>query len=276
MRLMDIVRELEQLPNTIRKYRTSEILNIFGIPIDWDHYIWQNGAGVNFIVHPEKKPYVIISCHHDTCEQDSSPGANDNASAVAVTIDLMKRFQEKRLANIGVMGLFFDEEELGCKGSEAYVRRHKKELAKVLGVYNVEMVGSGNIAALWPLNQESDGLLLRSLEEQARYQATPVIRVPHVAMRNSDHRRFLEAGVKDAFCLTMISEVDLAVAREYEEARAKRKSDKDLQTIMDRAPIFRNYHKPTDKSEFLSEESMKLASDLLYGAILRVDENRGK
>src|SRR3989344_1738071 len=220
MRLMDIVRELEQLPNTIRKYRTSEILNIFGIPIDWDHYIWQNGAGVNFIVHPEKKPYVIISCHHDTCEQDSSPGANDNASAVAVTIDLMKRFQEKRLANIGVMGLFF--------------------------------------------------------EEQARYQATPVIRVPHVAMRNSDHRRFLEAGVKDAFCLTMISEVDLAVAREYEEARAKRKSDKDLQTIMDRAPIFRNYHKPTDKSEFLSEESMKLASDLLYGAILRVDENRGK
>ena len=41
-----------------------------------------------------------------------SPGANDNASAVSVTLDILRRARVERLNHIGIRGFFFDEEEL--------------------------------------------------------------------------------------------------------------------------------------------------------------------
>jgi len=62
---------------------------------------------------------VGIACHFDAVP--NSPGANDDASAVAVCLDVLRKVKENPLKNIGVRGLFFDQEEAEMRRSKAYV-----------------------------------------------------------------------------------------------------------------------------------------------------------
>lgn len=57
---------------------------------------------------------------------------------------------------------FFDEEERGLKGSQAYVAEYGTE--RFLGIINLEMLGQGDRLALWPLNEQASGRTLNALE----------------------------------------------------------------------------------------------------------------
>ena len=81
---------------------------------------------------------VLIGAHYDSVPE--SPGADDNASAVAGLLGLAKSFELIKNARIGFVA--FNREEDGLLGSAEYVRHlseHQKE--KVKCAHMLEMIG---------------------------------------------------------------------------------------------------------------------------------------
>lgn len=226
-------------------------------------------SGQNLYFSLGNSPYIGIGSHYDVVE--NSPGANDNASAVAVTIDVLRKIKENPLRNLGVKGFFFDEEELGLIGSRAYVERYG--INDLLGVYNMELVGNGNILALWSVDEKQDTLLLRTLESEARKKGIQTIRFPRIIANTADHMSFRKKGLEDSFTLTMITEEDLKMAPLYYQALNQGFSPDELWEITEKAPVFKHYHKPTDTSEHIDSKTLELVSDLLYNSIRTIDEN---
>ena len=68
-----------------------------------------------------------------------TPGANDNASGVAMVLDLAAHFSEKPLQNTELWFAFVGCEEVGAHGAAAFVRRYRDQLgnARVVVVDNI-------------------------------------------------------------------------------------------------------------------------------------------
>ncbi len=76
-----------------------------------------------------------------------SSGAIDNASGVAISIELAKVFKNNPLENTDVLVLWPGAEEWGLKGSIAFCKHHFKSLKKIYDLdnsynINIDMVGS--------------------------------------------------------------------------------------------------------------------------------------
>lgn len=98
-------------------------------------------SGMNIIAErPGRDPAakaVLVAAHFDTVE--GSPGADDNASGVAVVLELARRLKD-RPTRRPLRVVFFDEEEQGLVGSAAYARSPTR-LAELAAVVVVEMAG---------------------------------------------------------------------------------------------------------------------------------------
>jgi Iap family predicted aminopeptidase len=98
-------------------------------------------AGKNVIAHLEgvTQPKLILGGHVDSVP--GSPGANDNASGTAATLEIARNLAGSPLAK-QVWFMAFDAEEAGLIGSRAFVERAKPEFLKGLrGMLNFDMVG---------------------------------------------------------------------------------------------------------------------------------------
>src|SRR3989344_8925871 len=73
--------------NAKRREDVLYYLEFLDIPYETQKY----KTGENIIATIGKDPFVGIGSHYDAVE--GSPGANDNASAMAVTLDILKRAQ---------------------------------------------------------------------------------------------------------------------------------------------------------------------------------------
>ncbi|MGF1504731.1 MAG: M20/M25/M40 family metallo-hydrolase [Anaerolineae bacterium] len=73
------------------------------------------------------------------------PGANDNASAVAVLLEIGRALASDPLPHTAVTLLFTGAEEVGCTGIESYIEQHRPDPATTLFL-DLEMVGTGQIA----------------------------------------------------------------------------------------------------------------------------------
>ncbi|VVB78322.1 Peptidase family M28 [uncultured archaeon] len=265
MSLIDIVRNFEGLSNFARFEMVCDYLERFDLGFEVQIY----SSGRNVIVNSGSKKEIGVSSHFDAVP--GSPGANDNATAVAVTLDILKRFNNDPLKNIGVRGLFFDEEEKGLVGSRAYVRAKGTE--GLIGVYNMEMVGLGDKIALWSDDLLSEGLLIKTFECVCKQDMIPCFRFPDIRkiLNNSgDHYSFNQAGIKDAFCITTISDEDIKVAAKYLSLPNSNLSLISRQAYSE-APLFSNYHKSSDNAEHLNEKSLKMVSNLIYNSIRKLD-----
>ncbi|WP_338815687.1 hypothetical protein V9L05_21885 (plasmid) [Bernardetia sp. Wsw4-3y2] len=81
---------------------------------------------------------------------------------------------------------------------------------------------------------------------------------------------FRHAKLQDAFTITCISQKDMEISCQYYEAQDTGASIMTLMEIINQAPIFQHYHKPSDLSEHLNEESMKRVSDLIWETLLKM------
>lgn len=80
---------------------------------------------------------ILVGAHYDTVY--FSPGADDNASGVAVTLEIARLFGSHPTART-LQLVFFDKEEAGLLGSKAFVT-NKKHLENLQGVIIMDMVG---------------------------------------------------------------------------------------------------------------------------------------
>lgn len=84
--------------------------------------------------------FVIVSAHLDSWQ--GSPGAHDNASGVAVLLELARHLKESaKDLPFGVRFVALGGEELGMLGSKAYLGRHLAELQESDLVFNIDSVG---------------------------------------------------------------------------------------------------------------------------------------
>jgi Zn-dependent M28 family amino/carboxypeptidase len=103
---------------------------------------------INLIAAPlpdrPELPLVIVGAHYDSIP--TSPGADDNASAVAALLELA-RWLQPRLARPStelrarIQLVAYDLEEFGLIGSLAHARALKRTNAVVRGMISLEMLG---------------------------------------------------------------------------------------------------------------------------------------
>lgn len=123
------------------QYIQSEFLKL-GLEVNEDHFQWEGKSYKNIVA--EKKGMTsphrvfILGAHYDTVP--GSPGADDNASAIAVLLEVARNIQTIPL-DITVRLIAFCLEEYGYIGSTHYVESLKKEKEEILGMLSLEMVG---------------------------------------------------------------------------------------------------------------------------------------
>ncbi|AMR25967.1 hypothetical protein A0257_01870 [Hymenobacter psoromatis] len=260
MKLREIVKLLDGQSNATRRALIIEHLDALGV-----RYVEQKYAtGTNLLVDLGRAAGKIgVGTHFDRVPV--SAGANDNGSAIAVGLDIIRKHQ-KAGSEAGVRVFFFDEEEAGLKGSRAYVAHYG--IANLAGLLNMELVGMGDKFALWPVDGSRSGPLLQAFEAVARRQQISCRRFDQIVTNTADHVPFRQAGLRDTFTLTCITDQDMAIAQHYFQALAQQADTTKLMEILAQAPLFRHYHQPTDTYEKLSEAALAMTSAAFWETIL--------
>ena len=89
--------------------------------------------------NPEKKsPPILIGAHYDAVP--GTPGADDNATGVAVLLEIARIFAAEPL-NYPVRLVAFDLEEVGLLGSAAYADQLKRDRQPLRLMLSLEMLG---------------------------------------------------------------------------------------------------------------------------------------
>ena len=254
--------ELERAAQYIR----GEFLKM-GLEVKDDPFQWEGRSYKNIVAEKKGKTspnaVFILGAHYDTVQ--GSPGADDNASAIAVLLEVARNIQNIPL-NSTLKLIAFSLEENGYVGSAHYAEKVKKEGEKVLGMISLEMVGFTGPKQDYPPylnpkhypnvgdfigiigNERSKGLLERvhrSFKTSVPQLPSEFLLVPGNGdgmeeMRLSDHSPFWDQG----FPALMITD-----------------------TAFLRNP---NYHLPSDTIETLDFEFMKKVATGIFYSILEL------
>lgn len=146
-----IYQETVEKIRTTLKPQSFPTGKIFTIKNKTEHR--PEGVGYNVLgkisgVDPDLKDEVIIiggHLDHLGLFPDLMPGANDNASGVAVMLGVAEAIMKCEIKpKRTILLAFFGAEEQGVRGSEYYVQNPIFPLEKTVGLINLDGVGSGD------------------------------------------------------------------------------------------------------------------------------------
>ncbi|MEG4117721.1 M20/M25/M40 family metallo-hydrolase [Microcoleus sp. N9_B4] len=86
-------------------------------------------------------PPIVIGAHYDTVP--GTPGADDNATGVAVLLELARHIASRPL-KYPVQLVAFDMEEYGCFGSSHHAAKYKQQQESIRLMISLEMLGYCN------------------------------------------------------------------------------------------------------------------------------------
>jgi hypothetical protein len=113
-----------------------------GLDVNEDRFEWEGKSYKNIVAEKRgmTSPHrvLILGAHYDTVS--GSPGADDNASAVALLLEVARNIQAVPPENT-VRLIAFSLEEYDFAGSAHYVGNLNKGGEEILGMISVEMVG---------------------------------------------------------------------------------------------------------------------------------------
>lgn len=150
--------------------------------------------------------FLVVSAHYDHLgmmgRKTYFPGANDNASGVALLLELAAHYarSENRPA-YSVVFLLFGAEEAGLVGSNYFVQHPLVPLARIRFLLNLDLLGTGEEGATIVNGRVYAAAFARlsALNDTHHY-------LPRLTARgraaNSDHFPFSEAGVPAFFLYT--------------------------------------------------------------------------
>lgn len=148
---------------------------------------------------------IVFAAHYDHLgalgRGHYFPGANDNASGVALLLDLARRFAASPPRGYNVDFLFFAAEEAGILGSRHYVQEPLSPLDRVSLLVNFDMVGTGAEGITIVNALETPRLLSLVDSLNAARGWFPEVKARGAAC-NSDHCHFARAGVPAVFLFT--------------------------------------------------------------------------
>lgn len=194
--------------------------------------------GQNVISHiPATAPssdYIVLGAHYDSVI--NSPGADDNASGVAVSLSIASEISELDTRNTHLLVVFFDQEEDESAGSKAFIRKLKRDGLTIRSMHNIDMIG-------WDGDEDRNFEVDVSTDEmEAIYRSAASksgVTVSRATYNSADHLPFREAGI-EAVC----------VSEEY--------------TTGDFTP---HYHKPSDTLDTLDFDYMESMTTIMVDVI---------
>lgn len=134
--------------------------------------------------------HIILGAHYDTAR--NCPGANDNASAIALLYGVAKKLSETTIRKAHIIIVFFDQEEEDLIGSKAFARYVKKKGYAIHSVHTFDQIG-------WDKDADrAIELELPSIELEEVYKRQAVkLGIPiHITKVNStDHQSFRDIGI---------------------------------------------------------------------------------
>jgi aminopeptidase YwaD len=153
----------------------------------------------------KSKKYIVFTAHYDHLGRMGNeayfPGGNDNASGVAMLIELARYYKANPL-DVNVVFIAFAGEEVGLLGSKYFTENPVFPLENIQFLFNTDIMGSGEDgvtivnATLFPKHFE----LLQQINTANNYVVKVGSRGPAA---NSDHYFFTEKGVPAFFMYTM-------------------------------------------------------------------------
>ncbi|AZQ63458.1 M20/M25/M40 family metallo-hydrolase [Flammeovirga pectinis] len=153
--------------------------------------------------HPDK--YLVFTAHYDHLgsigKQIYFPGANDNASGIALLLEIAK-YYKSNTPDYSIVFIAFGAEEAGLIGSRYYVEHPFFPLDKIDFLINLDLFGSGEegMMAVNGAVFTEQYQLLTSINTKNEF-------LPEIKKRgkaaNSDHYYFSENGVPCFFFYLM-------------------------------------------------------------------------
>ena len=169
-------------------------------------YETQNVCGyIKGKLYPDS--FFVIGAHYDHLGKVGKdcyyPGANDNASGIAMLLDLARYYSlPENQPDYSIAFLAFSGEELGLLGSFYYVEHPAFPLENIKMMLNLDMVGTGETGFAFVCGKafEDEYKKFETLNNENNY--APKMRQGE-ASANSDHYPFYAKGCKTFFIFGM-------------------------------------------------------------------------
>jgi len=246
--------------NAERHAAVASALERRGVPPVRQPFSSFEGRGENLSVDIGSGDRVLVLiAHHDAVP--GSPGANDNAAAVGILLNLLGRLARTPPSGLRVRLLFTGEEERGYLGARAYVKQ--TSLAGIIGVLSLELCGIGDSLVIWDADQDARFLprVAGALEALGRRADESYHVVGRIPVFGSDHRAFAAAGIP-AYGLSVVPAREADALRRFVLSPGRSV----LGQLTRRPPPFDTYH--TSRDAFSTLDAA--ACDAVVGALQRI------
>jgi len=148
----------------------------------------------------------VLSAHYDHLgkmgEEVYFPGANDNASGVAMLLNLASHYSHKEPPTKTIIFIAFGAEEAGLVGSKYFVNHPTIPLTQINFVFNMDLMGTGSEGAMIVNGRIDEEHYNRLVKINSQNNYLPIIKKRGKAA-NSDHYWFSEKGVPAFFMYLM-------------------------------------------------------------------------
>src|SRR5690242_13902238 len=129
-------RHLAEVENLVEREFTN-----YGLKVESEYFSYRGGRFRNIVGRlPQKRSdsILIIGAHLDSVQ--GTPGADDNASGLAVMLESARLLARSRTRR-QIVFCAFNLEEFGMIGSGEFARKLKQANAPIAGMISLEMVG---------------------------------------------------------------------------------------------------------------------------------------
>jgi aminopeptidase YwaD len=151
--------------------------------------------------------FIVFTAHYDHLGQMGKdvyfPGANDNASGVAMLLNLAKYYsQPENKPKYSIAFIAFGAEEVGLIGSAYFTMHPLFPLARIHFLINMDILGTGDegITVVNATLHNPEFVKLKQLNDTNQY--LPLIK-PRGKASISDHHFFTERGVPCFYIYTL-------------------------------------------------------------------------
>ena len=160
---------------------------------------------IAYVEGKKKNKFIVISAHYDHLGQMGHdvyfPGANDNASGVAMLLYMAKYFSENQ-PKYSIVFMAFGAEEAGILGSKYYVEHPLFPLKDIRFVVNCDIMGTGDqgVTVVNGTVHKKEFKKLAVLNLENKYVEKVQVRG---RASNSDHYWFSQRQIPAVFIYTM-------------------------------------------------------------------------
>jgi len=157
------------------------------------------------------KIYIVCGHYDSISSSEKAPGADDNASGTAGVMEIARILSKKKL-DYTVKYAFWDEEEIGLIGSNAYTKMVKDEQVKILGVLNLDMISydsNNDSRTLIVSDQKSNWIIPQIKKVNKNYNLGLIFDIDSTGnLTASDHSAFWNQGYPAVLLIEPLSDLN--------------------------------------------------------------------